>query len=318
MNQILYTEEPKKSNPIDKKKILLIFAIAIAIFGIAVIVMASTKLVKNKSNEKTNVKKEENITPEPIITLSQNDDAKAIINIESEIALSNIIYNWNDESPKTIEETGKTNVEERIDIPVGENTLYVSVIDSNGTETKQQKTYVLDSSKPVIEIESVVGEQYVKIKVTSKTELEYVSYKWNSDSETKEDMYTYENKLSYEKLVEIPIGQNTLKIEAQDINGNKTEKSKVIKGFPKAETTVTQKGGFLEFTVTGIDEIQKVMFKLNNGNEYTLNKETFGQTKTVKYRVQMVEGWNYLEITSLTVNNAEKKTYWKYEYNTNN
>lgn len=314
MNQILYAEEPKRNNPIDKKKILLFFAIAIAIFGIVLVIVAVSTIGKNKKNEKTNKGQDTHEVPVPIVTLAQEGDEKAVINVESETAISHIIYSWNNESAQTIEETGKTTVEEILDIPVGENILYVSAIDTNGNETKQQKTYVLEATKPVIEL-SVIGNN-IKIKVTSETELSYVSYKWNSESEVKDDMYTYEDRTIYEKTIEIPTGENTLKIEAEDINRNKNEKSQDIKAYPKAVTQVVSENGYLDFTVTGTDNIETVEFELN-GNKYTMNTDTFGQTNVVHYKVKMDNGWNYLAITSTTVNKATDTTYWKYEYKSN-
>ena len=40
----------------------------------------------------------------------------------------------------------------------------------------------------------------------------------------KQNMATYENRLLFEKQLEIPIGQNTLTVVATDINGGITEK----------------------------------------------------------------------------------------------
>ena len=318
MNQILQVQEPKKnSNPIDTKKIVLFFAVCLIIFGIILLGQGAYSVYQKKLNQKVTPSTPEESgsteVPEyiPNITLTKTEDNKVIINVESEIAISHIIYNWNNGASQTLDETGKTNIEEIIDVPAGENILNISVIDLNGKETKKSETYVVEVSKPVIEI-SVVGNN-IKITVTSKSELSYVTYKWNSEEEQKEDMLTYADRTKYEKITEIPKGQNTLKIVAVDVNENKTEKSQEIKGITKAKTSVTAKGKYLEFTVKGEENIKKVEFTFN-GKKYTMNTDTFGETKTVHYKVEMISGWNYLKIVSITENEAQDTSVWKYEY----
>lgn len=321
MNQILQVQEPKNnSKPIDTKKVVLFFAVSIIIFGLIMLGQGAYNIYLAKANEKVdsenppsvNENEGENMeVAPPTIILTQAEDNKLIINIESEVAISHIIYNWNNEASKTFDETGKTNIEEIIDIPAGENTFNLSVIDEKGREHKEQKLFIVEVSKPIIDL-SIVGNE-IKINVTSKVELSNVVYSWNLEPENKEDMLTYENRTKFEKLVEIPKGQNTLKIVATDINGNKTEKSQEIKGVVKAKTDVVVKGKYLYFTVTGDDNIKKVEFEFN-GKKHTMNEKTYGQTNTVQYRVEMREGTNYLKVISTTQSDAVDTTVWKYEY----
>ena len=318
MNQILQVQENRRnSNPVDTKKVVLFFAVSIIIFGLILLGQGAYSVYQSKLNEKVTPSTPGNSgnieTPEyiPTITLTKTEDNKVILNVESQIAISHIIYNWNNETAQTLEETGKTNIEEVIDIPTGENTLNISVIDSNGKETKKSEVFIIEVSKPVIEL-SVVGND-IKITVTSKVELSYVTYKWNLEEEKKQDMLTYEDRTKFEKLVEIPKGQNTLKIVAVDINENKTEKSQEIKGVTKAKTTVIAKGNYLDFTVTGEENIKTVEFEFN-GKKYLMNTDTFGETNTVHYKMPMVSGWNYLKIISTTQSGAQDTSLWKYEY----
>lgn len=319
MNQILQVQENKRnSNPVDTKKVVLFFAVCLIIFGLILLGQGAYNTYLAKANEKvtpqnptTSGTQEPSEIVAPTITLTKMEENKLVIKVDSEVAISHIIYSWNNESSQTLEETGKTNIEEIIDIPTGNNTLNISVIDSNGNETKKQEQFIIETTKPVIEL-SVVGND-IKINVTSETELSYVSYKWNSETEKKEDMVTYEDRTKFEKLVEIPKGQNTLKIVAVDKNGNQTEKSQDIKGVTKAKTKVLAKGKYLDFTVTGEENIKTVEFEFN-GKKYIMNTDTFGETKTVHYKVEMIQGMNYLKITSTTQSNAVDTSVWKYEY----
>lgn len=315
MNQILQVEEKKykNSNPIDTKKIVLFFAVSIIIFGLILLGEGIYSIYKTNSikkiRENTNNNVEENI---PTIQFAKTADNKIIINIKSEIAINHIIYNWNNETSQTIDESGKTDIEEVIDMPSGENTLNISVIDVNGKETKKQETYNVEQDRPTIEL-SVVGND-IKITVKSSVEISYVSYKWNSDPEKKENMATFEDKTKYEKTLEIPTGQNTLKIVAVDINQKTTEKSQEIKGIVKPEKPKTViKGEYMEFTAQADENIQTVEF-IFNGASYIMNTDTFGQTKVVKYRVKMKEGWNYLKITATTKSGGSESSIWSYEY----
>lgn len=315
MNQILQVERNSGSrSTIDTKKIVLVFAIAIIVFGLILLGQGAygvyQKIInKSVDNNPSGTTTEEAFNPD--INLTKTEDNKLIINIQSDSGISHIVYNWNNDASETIEENEKTNIEETIDIPSGENVFNISVINSNGKEAKKQETFIVETSKPEISL-SVVGND-IKISVTSKEELSYVTYKWNTDTEHKEDMLTYEDRTRFEKLVEIPKGHNTLKIIAVDKNNNSTEKSQEIKGVTKAKTKVLASGEYLNFTVTGDENIKKVEFEFN-GNKFLMNKDTFGETTTVHYKVKMVQGWNYLKIISTTDSDAVDTTVWKYEY----
>lgn len=320
MNQILQVQENKRnSSPADTKKVVLFFAVCLIVFGLILLGQGAYNVYLAKANEKVNPQNPPTTSGEqtpteivpPTITLTKTEENKLVIKVDSEVAISHIIYNWNNESAQTLEETGKTNIEEIIDIPTGENTFNISVIDSMGIETKEQEQFEIEVSKPVIEL-SVVGND-IKINITSEADLSYVTYKWNSETEKKEDMVTYEDRTKFEKLVEIPKGQNTLKIVAVDINGNQTEKSQDIKGVTKAKTKVVAKGKYLDFTITGEENIKKVEFEFN-GKKYIMNTDTFGETKTVHYMVEMIQGMNYLKIVSTTQSDAVDTSVWKYEY----
>lgn len=314
MNQILQVQEKRnnRNQPIDTKKVVLFFAVCILLFGLILVGQGAYHIYEAKKNQKVtppNPSKIEEYTPS--ITLSKLEDNKVMIQVESQVAISHLLYHWNNESATTLEEDGKTTIQEIISIPVGENTLHIVVIDQNGKETKQSETYNIDVTKPVIEL-SVVGNN-IKVTVTSETDLAYVTYKWNSEEEKREEMTTYENKTTFEKSLEIPKGQNTLKITAVDSNGNNTEKSQEIRGVTKAKTTTLAKGEYLTFTIVGEDNIEKVEYEWN-GKRYNMDKNTFGETNRVYYRIKMVEGWNYLKITSTTINGAQDTSFWKYEY----
>lgn len=318
MNQILQVQENRnknRNNPIDTKKIVLFFAACIIVFGLIMLGQGAYSTYHNNANrpvEPTTDNDQDIVDYTPIISMTQTEDNKLKINIDSQIAISYIIYNWNDNVPITLDEMGKTNIEEIIDIPIGENIIKLTVIDSNGKETKQEGNFIIEQSKPIIDL-SVVGNN-IKITVISEVELSYITYKWNSQEEQKYDMITFENRKKFEKELEIPKGQNTLKIIAVDTNENTTEKSQEIKGVAKLKNPkVVISGEYMYFTFEAEENMKTVEFVFN-GTTFIMDTNTFGTTKIVKYKVKLVNGWNYLKLIGTTVSEAKNTTIWKYEY----
>lgn len=328
MNQILQINE--NQNDRENKNVTPFIVIGIIILIVLAIIIGVLVLNSNSnsnsnintSNQNTNINNiQNNITSseEPQIMLRQMSTTKLRISVESpmELGLSKLIYNWNYGEEKTIEIAGDTSIEEIIDMPMGRNTIYISVFDINNKEYTWHQEFGIDEPpvvsdrKPLINL-SVIGNN-IKIEVTSEIELSKISYKWNLESEKVEDMLTYEDKMNYEKQIEIPIGQNNLLVIAEDVEGNKAEISQIIKGITKATTTVNVEDGYWHFTVTGKENIEKVEFVIN-GKKYLMNTTTFGETQKVHYKIKLEEGKNYLIITSTTESGGIDSTTWEQEY----
>jgi len=308
MNQILQVKDSKKSYKfINFKKIFLFFLIIVIIFGLSVGAYSIYKNIVSGNSAFSEIFGSTSST----INLTQTKDNKLKIEVESLVGIANIKYNWNNGQEEIIEVEGILNLEKTIDMPVGENTIYISVVDLNDKETKKQESFKVDLSKPEIGL-SVIGNN-IKITITSKVELTQITYQWNDENIKTEDMYTYENRLEFEKKLELPLGTNTLKIVAIDKNGTKTEKEQEIKCITKATTTTEVIGEYWHFKVEGKENITSVEFEIN-GQKYLMNTDTFGKTKTVHYKVKLVEGTNYLKITSTTQSGGVDVTTWEQEY----
>jgi len=305
MNQILQVKQTKSPQKIvDFKKIVMFFLTIIIIFGLGVAGYLIYQNIINGNNEVPGIID----VPTSNINLTKTSENKLIINVENQSGISTISYNWNNGEIQTIEVDGKNNIEKTIDIPLGENTIHILVIDSNGNASKKQETYVIEVPRPEIEL-SVVGKD-IKITVTSEVELSEITYQWNSDKVKKEDMSTYQDRNNFEKKLEIPLGQNTLKITAVDVNGGQIEKTQEIKGVTRATTTTKVQDGYLHFTVQGKENILKVEFEFN-GQKYLMNTDTFGETKTVHYKVKLEEGSNHLKVTSETQSGGIDTFVWE-------
>ena len=310
MNQILQVNDKKRQlKPINAKKILITLIIFVIIASLGI---GGYYVYINVINGNINLPIFIEIPKDtPEITITNVSGNKIKISVQSEVGISKLMYSVNNGGLQVIELIGKTIIEETIDVPIGENTIYVSVIDVNEKEIKRKEKIVIEGPKPEIEL-SVIGNN-IKITVISEVELSEVKYNWNSDKEKVENMKTYENRELFEKQIEIPIGQNILTIVATDINGSKTEKTQEIKGVTKATTTTKVEGQYLHFTIKGKENIQKVEFTFN-GQKFLMNTDTFGETNTVHYKVKLVEGKNYLTVTSTTQSGGMNTTSYEQEY----
>lgn len=314
MNQILFVQDKRKFNSQDTKKIVLFFAVSIIIFGLIFLVQGIYGVYIYNQNKTTQQQPEAEKTK---IELSQTDDGNALITVESKTAISELIYYWNSEASRTISQYGRTTIQEKITIPVGENTLTVKTIDSNGEETVKQKVFKLQVDKPIITFPSQVGNN-LKILVESKVEISYVTYKWNNVQEQKIDMLTFEDKTRFEKEIPILAGKNTIFVTAVDVYGNVSEKSLEVKGVP-IDIAPKIQGENIFFEIISNEAITKVEYTFN-GETNVISKEQIeqlGETNKVSYKLKLQEGWNYLKIIATTesgVSNKDNPYIGKCEY----
>ena len=308
MNQILFVDNKKNSSSIDIKKIIKFFAISIIIIGLIMVCEGSYSAYSyyKEKKERESIPKEQ-----ADIQLIQTEDNMVNISINSNIGISELLYSWNSDTVNTLSQDGKTSVFETIDIPVGENTLNIKVIDINGIETTTTQTFTIVEEKAVIEL-SLVGDE-IKIIVTSKTDLSNVTYKWNSDNVNVIDMLTYEDKKNFMKQIQIPKGQNTLLITATDIKGKTSEKSQEVKGVTKPKIKIYAQNGYIHFNVAAEENIEYVEFTFN-GQNYKIDSSVVGDKKEIHYKMELIEGMNYIKITANTVSGAKENNIGKYNY----
>ena len=139
MNQILLTNSQnikKKSSgnytqkdPIDIRKILIFFGIAVLVLAIIIIGVYAFKMFKDDKKEKT--------VGKPEVSLEQTENQVKII-AKAEAGISKIVYTWNDGEANEVEMNGRTKHEEALEIPEGQNTLKVTVIDEMWASMSQK------------------------------------------------------------------------------------------------------------------------------------------------------------------------------------
>ncbi len=154
----------------------------------------------------------------------------------------------------------------------------------------------IDTEKPDLQV-SVSGN-FVKIKATDETEMDYITYKWNDEPETKISAYQ-DDKTTIQESVEVLKGENKLTILAVDKSGNQTQIIRTYQGVTKPVISVVQEGNELVIKVTDEDGIDYVYYTLN-GKEYRLRTAT--TQKELEYRQAMDEGENRISIQAYSIN----------------
>ena len=181
---------------------------------------------------------------------------------------------------------------------------------SRHQETTYQKEYIVEGQgKPIVEL-SITSDNKIKVSANDETGLQYLTYSWNDEDETKVEPNPETTNI-IEKIIEIPLGQNTLKVIA--INNQQVETTKTIdvKGVKKPVITVEQRGSKLYIKAEDEEGMKIVNYTLN-GKKYQLN---FGTTKVIEYLQDLEVGENTIIIQAYNTNDAVTELKGKCVYN---
>jgi cell division protein FtsI/penicillin-binding protein 2 len=293
MNQILQTEN-KKSAPVEINKVILFFAIAVVIFGI-VLICGGLYAVNNTTKDEEENQTQQQPTVEeskPDISVTREDD-KLLLDITHNKSITSVTYKWNDETEQEIETNDSLTVSEQITIPFGTNTIYITVIDKDGQETNYVNNYTQDGDgKPVIEL-LLTNENKIRIKVQDSQGLKYIRYTWNSGNYVMVEANVEDLKL-IDETVEIPLGQNTLRVEAVNIDDMITVKELEVKGVKRPVVSLRQDGSELIINVQDEVGLKVINFTLN-GIKYQIPCADLVEASA---KVQLQQGENKIELTA--------------------
>ncbi len=288
MNQILQTEN-KKSGPIEINKVVMFFAIAMIILGVVLIGQGSYAMITGTKEEGSTPQVQNNV-PEVNITRTEEN---ILIHITHTKPITSVTYHWNHDAAQVIETENQLTISEEITLPFGNNTLYLNVIDEEGNETNYTKEYVLDGNgKPVIEL-LLTKENKIRIKAQDTQGLKYIRYTWNSGNYATIQANVEDLKI-IDELVDIPLGQNTLRVEAVNINDMITTKELEVKGVRRPTVTLRQQDNYL--IIHAEDEVaMKVVNFTLNGQKYQIN---IGEVKVIDHAQELKQGENYIELSA--------------------
>lgn len=299
MNQILATSvgNKKSGGPLEIKTILIIFSICIIVFGGFLIGKAVFNII-NKNQEQG--------ISEPLVEITQSDNILNI-NVKHDKIIDKIIYSWNAQQEIVLQGKGRMELQEKIDIPIGTNIISLKVIDITGKTASYNEQYTVqegDKIKPEIELQ--VENSKVKISVKDETELDYISYYWNNEDETKITAREESSKQIEEKI-DILKGENTLTIVAVDKAGNKQTKEQTFKGAKKPKIELSRVGNDIVIKVTDEEEIKKIEYTFN-GQVYSTDPNNTGASlgmKELEIKQPMVQGENKITVKAYNISDLE-------------
>lgn len=301
MNQILdYAPNNRSNKSGGSDKVVRFFAIVLILFAIAVIAVVGYGMVANKNDIN---RESQQITYANISVDVQEAQVKIAVTHDKNI--QKLIYSWNTSSERTIKGSEKY-MEETIDVPAGNNTLHVKVIDDNGVETTYDKEISseqgVDIINPIIELK-VTEEPKIKIIATDETALDFITYRWNQGEE--ETVYADEGSKQIETEIDILKGENDLTIVAVDGSNNTTTETKSFTGLTKPEIKVTLSadGSSIDIMATHENGIESVQYKFNDV-DYPVNIGT-GTPNTVQFEQKLDVGYNRIIITVKSVDKTE-------------
>ena len=305
MNQILSVEMPKnkarnKSNKTNIKTIIIFFCVILIIFAIAIGVIVIFTMIDKKNNENEGTPSVITGT-QPQVDVEIENEQKLNIIVTHDKQISSIVYSWNNEEPIEIKDIGQTNYELEVEIPVGENTLNISVTDINGVTKQEEPRQITGTQQSEgLKLTLEPDGNNIKIIVESNSTISYISYNWDGEEEKQIQI----NDVKTEQIIEIPEGEHTLNVMAVDLSGAEASDSQKIIGDNKP--TLTVKTDKINFFIEASDDqgLDKITINLNGQDldEIVINGE-----KQYQGTIPLQDGDNRMIITVYNKNGIKNE-----------
>ena len=299
MNQILHTySKPKKKEPLKLKAVFAIFSVCIILFG--------SVLIGKSIFSSTEKNQEEIATNQPLVEIERKG-RNIYVSIKHDKPIDNITYRWGKNEEVALPGEGKTELQEKIAIPVGKNKLTLKVTDNGGKTTTYNQEYTVEEDekiKPQIDIS--IENTKIKIVAKDETEIDHILYYWNQEEPTKIEAQE-ELAEKIEESIDILRGDNTLTIVAVDAAGNESKKEQVFRGVNKPKIEVSREGNELNIKVTDETGIKKIEYTLNDAF-YTTDTENTGVSlgmKEVNFKQSLYPGANKIVIKAYSESGIE-------------
>ena len=299
----------KEKKPLEKKKIITIFAICIAVFGIALIAIFASAASKNKN------KKNQVIAKPEIVIEEDGNNAKIVVTTNG--TLSKVTYYWDRTDIKESNVSGNK-FEEITEIPNGKNTLYVSAQDSTGqiTETTKDFRRDYDTKEPIIDY-GQQGEGLLKIIATDETSMDYISYRWEDEEEETVIKVENEGDTKIETTVDASRGKNKIYITAVDTSGNIATDTINVQGALTPTIDVKRRGSKLKVKISHDKGFKKVEIYVNGEVEvYDEESPDYDENVTLIERsYPLQEGENVVAIVATSLEwDEQREEYTKKTY----
>lgn len=148
------------------------------------------------------------------------EGSKVKMVVKDETELGYIMYRWNDEDNTVVEprEDSKKQIEEKISILKGENTLTIIAVDAAGNETEKQQIFK-GAKKPTIETVQENDELVIKIKDEENIKKIEININGEVFSTDPEDSGISLNLQEVELRQKLASGENTITITVYNVSG---------------------------------------------------------------------------------------------------
>lgn len=304
MNQILEYSPNKNSGggASGSDKIVRIFALILIIFALCFIAVGGYGFIKKNKNV-TDVNAPTQTEAKIEVEVS---DTTATIKVSHDKAIEKVIYSWDNDKEIVDKGNGTSQKEIEIQLPAGEHTLTIKVVDVDGFETSYKKSITSENGTDIVnpEIKIVVtDDKKLKITATDETEIAYVTYKWNNDEEIVVDERDEEKK-KIEFEIEILKGNNDLTVIAVDANNRTTTENKSFSGVTKPEVKITVASDKKSIHVDCFHEkgLKKVTLN-SNGTDYDVAIGD-GTPTDINFDFALPEGNATIKVTATSVDDT--------------
>lgn len=157
------------------------------------------------------------------------EGSKVKIVAKDERQISYIKYHWNDEDDTTLQarEDSPKQIEEKISILKGENTLTIVAVDAAGNETTKVQVFK-GATKPTIELAQENNELVITVKDSENIQKIEITLNGQFYSTDSNDTNTPLNMQEAEIRQILPSGTNTITITAYNVSGLSAQVTKEV------------------------------------------------------------------------------------------
>lgn len=313
MNQILSTEnnQKKKRNnkPIDLKKILIIFAIIIAVFALIIVGMRGYEIINELIQNGTT---QLELLNKPTIKIEKIDNV-CVLTINYDEGLDKITYYWNDQDIVEKNMNGSTTpFITQIVIPEGEyNVLNIKATGVDGSINETEQEFGTASTQETPEISWFYNEETKQIEIIAKSDkgIKNVTYQWENEEVVTIDS-TEENQKELTTKIDVKRGTNEITITAEDNENNIATKSDLIQAIlaPVIKVQLIN-NETISINVSHDMGFKKVTFKVNEAEmTYDENNPEYSKdTKTISTTIDVEPGDVRVQISVYTLEEEEKE-----------
>ena len=179
-------------------------------------------------------------------------------------------------------------------ITSGSYAIYKSISSKNTGKLSvptQEQNSIDDTEDDKIEINLSNEGTNVLASVSAKTEISYITYRWDDEDETREEI----GGLSGEITIEIPSGEHTLTVNAVDVKNNSSEKTIKVRGITRPTIDLTKNGLDLYIHISDELGLKTIELSLNDEEPFVVDVQG---AKEKDFKCPLQEGENRLKVTA--------------------